>query len=345
MEVGVKDNKGLDFVAKTVCVLILICVFFICKNTAVMPFSYGLDTKEILAHNFVLYKDKSYTFFDEVRNLAFEKSTAKEQEVFNPEFVPNEEETELSEPVYDEQIKYYNSGETISYDSVIIKNHTQKTVDVLSLSDGYKPPEKKKQPQILIIHTHATEGFSDQPTSRTCDNEKNVVKIGSHLEELLEEKGFNVLHDIKLHDYPNYNGSYANALKTAEWYMEHYDGIDVILDVHRDAIVTEDGKRTKLTYDVNGQKAAQLMLVVGTDEGGLKHPHWQENLKFAIGLQAQANKMYDGLMRPIDLRKERFNGHTTKNSLIVEFGTNGNSLNEVLKSAELFACILEEYIK
>ena len=86
------------------------------------------------------------------------------------------------------------------------------------------------------------------------------------------------------------------------------------------------------------------MLVSGTNEGGLKHDNWQENLKFAIGLQAVGNSMYDGLFRPIDLRVERFNEHVTNNALIVEFGTNGNTLDEVLKSAELFSEILDRYI-
>ena len=154
-----------------------------------------------------------------------------------------------------------------------------------------------------------------------------------------------MLHDIVLHDYPNYNGSYKNSLKTAEWYLEHYPEIDIVFDIHRDAIVTEKGERTKLTYNHKGQKYAQLMIVTGTNQGGLTHHNWQENLKFAIGLQGVANKMYDGLMRPIDLRAERFNGHVTKNALIIEFGTDGNTLEEALSSAELFSEILNEYIK
>lgn len=341
-----KNNQSFDFLVRALSLAVLICVFFISKNTGVLPYSKDVDINDVLSKNFAIFKGESYTFLDEVKNFALKPKIEEKREVFNPEVIPDEEQskTQSPEPVYEQQVKYYNSGDFISYDSVLIKNHTKKTVDVLKLMKDYKPPKKKSEPQILIIHTHATEGFADQPTSRTLDNEKNVVKIGSYLEELLEKKGFNVLHDIKLHDYPNYNGSYVNALKTAEWYMEHYDSIEIILDVHRDAIVTEDGSRTKLTFNHDGKKAAQLMLVAGTNEGGLKHDNWQENLKFAIGLQAQANSMYDGLMRPIDLRKERFNEHVTKNSLIVEFGTNGNSLSEALLSAQMLADVLERYI-
>ena len=87
------------------------------------------------------------------------------------------------------------------------------------------------------------------------------------------------------------------------------------------------------------------MLVSGTNQGGLDHENWQENLKFAIGLQAVSNKMYKGLMRPIELRVERFNGHLTPNTLIIEFGTDGNTIKEALASAGLLCEILDEYIK
>jgi stage II sporulation protein P len=233
----------------------------------------------------------------------------------------------------------------LNSDNVLIKNHTSYQVDAEKLMEGYSPPKKKKEPQILILHTHATEGFADQKSSRTTDTEKNVVKIGDALEKALEKKGFNVLHDIVLHDFPDYNSSYKNSLATANWYLEHYPEIDIVFDIHRDAIVDEKGSRTKLTYNYKNKKAAQLMIVSGTNQGGLSHNDWQENLKFAIGLQAKANELYSGLMRPIDLRVERFNGHVTKNALIIEFGTDGNTLEEALLSAELFADILGGYIK
>ena len=70
-----------------------------------------------------------------------------------------------------------------------------------------------------------------------------------------------------------------------------------------------------------------------------------EVLKVKITLLTTGEEMYDGLMRPIDLRLERFNGHGTKSAVIVEFGTDGNTLEEVLLSAELFAEVINEYIK
>ena len=48
-------------------------------------------------------------------------------------------------------------------------------------------------------------------------------------------------------------------------------------------------------------------------------------------------KHYPGLSRPVDLRKERFNTHTTKNSVILEIGANGNTLEEAISGAKLAA--------
>ena len=48
------------------------------------------------------------------------------------------------------------------------------------------------------------------------------------------------------------------------------------------------------------------MLVVGTDDGGLYHPDWQENLNRAASLQYRLNRTYPTLMRPLNLRTHAF---------------------------------------
>ena len=340
-----KRKSFSDIFARFLSALVITSAFFVCKNPAMSHILNSINVDKAISDTFTVYRTSSDTFFDQLRTSAIPEGK-KDTPVFNPEVVNElENENQPQTPVYETQVKYYNSGDFINYDDVLIKNHTKYEVNVENLMENYTPPQKKKEPQVLILHTHATEGFADQSTSRTTDTQRNVVKIGEVLEKSLENKGFNVLHDIVLHDYPNYNGSYKNSLATAEWYLEHYPEIDIVFDIHRDAIVNEKGERTKLTYNINGKKAAQLMIVTGTNQGGLNHDNWQENLKFAIGLQGVANKMYEGLMRPVDLRVERFNGHVTKNTLIVEFGTDGNALEEALISAELFAEIINEYIK
>ena len=100
-------------------------------------------------------------------------------------------------------------------------------------------------------------------------------------------------------------------------------------------------RTAELTLD--GARCAQLMLVVGSDEGGLTHPDWKENLANALKLQALLNRIAPGLCRDIDLRTERFNQHETPGSLLVEFGCTGNTLAEALRSADYLAQALCEF--
>ena len=111
------------------------------------------------------------------------------------------------------------------------------------------------------------------------------------------------------------------------------------------AMISASGEVYKLVCDNNGEKTAQVMFVVGTDEGGLKHAGWKNNLNFAVKCQKRANELFPNIVRPINLRTERFNQHTTGASIIVEVGTNGNTLEEAISSAKITAQAISDVIK
>ena len=119
----------------------------------------------------------------------------------------------------------------------------------------------------------------------------------------------------------------------------------MVLDVHRDAVEDRAGFPAALTANIDGEEYARLMLVVGTDEGGLPHPDWQENLANALKLQALLNRSAPGLCRDLDLRTERFNQHETPGSLLVEVGASGNTLAEALRSARILGNALVKLIR
>ena len=198
--------------------------------------------------------------------------------------------------------------------------------------------------QVLIVHTHTTEGYAQRNdgfydpnySPRTTDADKNVVAVGEVLKNKLEEAGIRTLHATELHDHPQYNGSYDRALDTIEKYLEEHPSIEMVLDVHRDAITYDDGTKLKPTAQINGHKAAQIMIISGCDAGGrLYFPEWQSNLTMALQLQQSAQELYPGLMRPLSFAPYRYNMHMTPNSLLLEFGTDANTLEEALCSAEL----------
>jgi stage II sporulation protein P len=128
--------------------------------------------------------------------------------------------------------------------------------------------------------------------------------------------------------------------------LDAHKDIGFVIDLHRDAFLYEDGTRLSCTCTVDGEKAAQIMLVVGTDASGLYHPSWRDNLDFAVALQQELENANPGITRPIDLRTQRFNQHVSKGALIVELGASGNTLGEALRSvpvlAEAIAAVLTE---
>ena len=208
-------------------------------------------------------------------------------------------------------------------------------------------------PKVLIVHTHSSEAYTQEAgweyeesdPLRTEQAERSIIRVGDEIAAVLDEHGIETLHDTVLNDYPTYDGAYARMQTTIERYLKQYPSIQMVLDVHRDAAADADGNQVGFTAEVDGARCAQVMLVVGTDQGGLEHPNWQENLANALKLQALLNRRYPGLCRKLDLRTERFNQHETPGSLLAEFGSTGNTLQEAIQAGRYFAEGLAELIE
>lgn len=192
-------------------------------------------------------------------------------------------------------------------------------------------------PTVLILHSHATEGYENTPDYRSQDKGENVVSIGDALTERLEAAGIRVIHDRQLHDYPSYNDSYDNSRTAAQKYLTEYPSIRLILDLHRDAVEDSDGNQIKYTVQTPTGPAARIMLVVGTDAGGLTHGKWPENMSLAVKLQAQLEKIQPGICRPISFRSQRFNQDLSTGALLIEMGSAGNTRQEALLTVDYLA--------
>ena len=225
-----------------------------------------------------------------------------------------------------------------------LSNKTDYAVDLTQLdAPVFSPGTGKKR--VLIVHTHGSEAYTPDAeypymptdTDRTDDCSRNVVAAGRALAAILNARGITTLHDETLHDDPSYSGSYSRSLDTVERYLKEYPEIELVIDLHRDAFIYEDGTRLRCVCEVDGEKAAQIMLVVGTDAGGLSHPAWMDNLGVAAALQKALESLNPGITRPIDLREQRFNQHVSKGALIVELGASGNTLGEALRSVPVLA--------
>lgn len=234
----------------------------------------------------------------------------------------------------------------VQYGKVKIKNQTtyNLTEDILN------PNIKIDNKNILIFHTHSCESYtpsekyqySQTGNYRTTDKNYSVIRVGNELENYLKQYNINVIHDTSYHDYPSYTGSYTRSLQTVENILKTNQS-DIIIDLHRDAV----GSRPDYapTVKIGEDYAAQIMFVIGTNEGGLWHPNWQQNLKFAVKVQQKAEEMYPGLFKPIMLTKSRYNQHTGKYANIMEIGSTGNTLDQCLNSMKYLSAVLNEILK
>ena len=281
------------------------------------------------------------------------KEETEEIEVNNNTIITNDEKNE-EQKVEQAQIGLTtevienNVPETYTntYENVQIKNGTDYDLTEEVLNPGIEIHNKN----VIIFHTHTCESYTpsemydyeETGTFRTTDLNYSVARVGTELDNQLTSYGFNVIHDETYHDYPAYNGSYGRSQETVENILNNDFSADIIIDIHRDAI---GDYSYAPTVKIGEDYASQLMFVIGTDGGGLEHPNWQENLKFAIKVQEKANELYPGLFKPIILRNSRYNQQLGKGACIIEVGATGNTLEQSIMSMKYLAKIINEVVK
>ena len=201
-------------------------------------------------------------------------------------------------------------------------------------------------PKVLLYSTHATESYQkngenyiETAAYRSLDSGFNMLSLGKALEEALESRGIGVLRDESLHDYPSYNSAYIHSRKAMEEYLTQNPSIVLALDLHRDAAA--GSLQPRLLSDTPTGPTARLMLVVGTNAGGRKHPNWQQNLSVALRLQTLLERASPGITRPLNLRTQRFNQDLCPGALLIEIGGAGNTHQEALATVPILAEAIE----
>ncbi len=256
------------------------------------------------------------------------------------------------------QRQYGKKEANASVGSVLIKNNTdtQKNIDfqaLLNMGAELKVTDKTK-PTVLIFHTHTTESYemldrgwyAQDYITRSKSSDRNMVRVGMEITEQLEKAGYSVIHDKEIHDL-KYTGAYAHSRVNVEKYLKQYPEIQIVLDIHRDAIEQSNGVRIKPTAEILGKKAAQMMIITGCQEGKIKNfPNWKYNLRFALQLQSTIEKNFPGLMRPLYFCERQYNMDCSKNNLLIEVGSSSNTLEEAAYSGRLLgkslAILLDE---
>ena len=233
------------------------------------------------------------------KNIISENNGQNEQDIVQEKPVDNNtEEKEIEQAKTGVKVEVVENNvkprSTNEYKGVKINNSTSYTLteDMLN-PDGIEINKSK----IGIYHTHTCESYTPSENYnyemtgnfRTTDLNYSVVRVGDELEKQLKSYNIDVVHDKTLHDYPAYSGSYSRSLLTAEGMLRANNDIDIMFDLHRDAIADA-------TYapkvKIGDEYASQIMFVIGSDGANKIHSNWNANLKFAVKVQQKANELY-----------------------------------------------------
>ena len=214
---------------------------------------------------------------------------------------------------------------------------TRVSSQALPLSNGKR---------VLIYHTHTHEAYqmTDQEAYtplenwRTDDSGHNIVRVGDELTAELEKRGFEVVHDDTDFEQDDLSTSYSRSLEAL--LQRGDEDYDLIIDLHRDAYV----EGAQLTCSYAGLKSANLMVLIGKGDSFQEKPHFQENYALACALTEKINGLCPGLGREVMVKTGRYNQHFSDHSLLIEVGSNGNTLEEALSSMPILADAIEEVL-
>lgn len=219
--------------------------------------------------------------------------------------------------------------------------HTDETVPADIVSEAIPVSNGKR---VLIYHTHTHEAYNMEYEGeyeqlelwRTDDNRHNVVRVGAELAQLLTDRGFEVVHDSTDNEQTELSTAYQRSLTT----LSAYGGekFDLYIDLHRDAYT----EGAQLTCAYGDSEAARLMVLIGKGENFSDKPYFEENFALAQKITAAVNEICPALCRDVLVKTGRYNQHVAPKSILIEAGSNMNTLSEVLASMPVLADAIAE---
>ncbi len=316
----------------------------------------GKLSKEYILTNGSIYNEHAYEYFYSMDH-SLQLSEGRLEMGYAMGELPFIEKDE------EEVIETSNPGNVIDYtmeqlkdtgflvrNFYIVDPSTRVTEDLFNaeklLSKDMKLQQSNEAPQILIYHTHSQEAYSDSRENEVADT---VVGVGRFLKQILEDRyGYNVIHDTTTYDIVDgkldRNKAYNKALEGITKTLEENPSIEVVIDLHRDGT-------TKRSTIIDGEETAQIMLFNGLsrNENGpivyLDNPNLQDNLAFSLQLQLKGIDLYPGLFYKNYLKCWRYNLHVRPKSILMELGTNRNTLQSAKNAMEPFAEVLNSVLK
>ncbi|HWI48761.1 MAG TPA: stage II sporulation protein P [Rummeliibacillus sp.] len=205
----------------------------------------------------------------------------------------------------------------------------------------------KRDPIILIHHTHNYESFNSKIKNKNLYDEKqNITLLGKMLSEKLEEKSIPTIQDtsnifeILKKKGLQFPSSYEVSREILEDIINKNPNIEMIFDIHRDS-----AERNITTTKIKGENYARIIFVVSHSSYNYK-----ENEKFAKKLHHIVETNYPGLSRGVVVKdmgthQSTYNLDLMDQSVLVEIGGVENTLEEEYRTTDIFADVIKNVIK
>ena len=239
----------------------------------------------------------------------------------------------------------FNRNEEINYGFLRVTNeYVPDIIDLRKILE--KPLFINKDASILIYHTHTSEGYCQEEidknnnSSFTSNVELSVVKPGSIIASMLENK-YNIrcIHDKTIHDEGyNHNIAYDLSKDTIKKNLKEDESIKLTIDIHRDA-ASIGSQKFGPSVEYEEKSYAQVLFIVGSNYNN-DNPNWDDNFKLAMLMTQKLEERVPGICRGISMRRDPYNENLANKAMLVEIGFNGNLIEEVVNTSELFAQVL-----
>lgn len=226
----------------------------------------------------------------------------------------------------------------------IENNKKEETVPVVKEGEEDKESNEEKLPFVYIYNTHNKEEYYHSvsephnivPTVMTTSYMLKERLKEHNIESIVEEK--DVSSVLKKKKW-KYSYSYKVTKSFLEEAVKTYPSLKFFIDVHRDSV-----KKEISTVEINKKPYARILFIVG-----LENKDYEKNLKLTEEINNLIKKEYPGLSRGIYKKKGSgvngvYNQDFSPNCILIEFGAEKNTIDEVYNSVEAVGGILGKYI-
>lgn len=177
--------------------------------------------------------------------------------------------------------------------------------------------------RVGVYNTHGAEAYVPNDGAESVPEGGGIIDVAESLTSSLKESGIEVVQSKETH-VPHDAGAYKRSRETVEEIMN--EGVDAVIDVHRDAIAAEEYLEDNMV---------QVQLVVGR-----QNQNQAVNQEFAENLKAAADEKYPGLVKGIFSAKGNYNQDMSPTSMLIEVGTHENNKEGAQESVAKFAEVL-----